>query len=33
MNEDKILFAIPLYSQTEESYRTKWEKTFKKHFH
>ena len=32
MNEDKILFAIPLYSQTEESYRIKWEKTFQKAF-
>lgn len=32
MNEDRILFAIPLYSQTEESYIVKWEKKFRKNF-
>ena len=32
MNKDRVLFAIPLYSQTEESYRVKWERKFRKNF-
>jgi len=32
MKEKRILFAIPLYSQTKESYGIKWEKTFQRTF-